>query len=90
MRTKAIIRGFKNSQKFRFILKPIDGAEVGLTLTIQQMSDQFATTAARTAVWCALEKLALMRNNAKAKKEPLPTGLVRDADGFSQVQIDIH
>lgn len=90
MRTKAIIEGFKNSQKFRFILQSTDGAEVGMVITIQQMSDCFATRDARIAVWTALNKLALDRSRAKYFGEALPTGLVRQADGFRQVQVDLH
>ena len=92
MRTKAIINGFKNSQKFRFILKAESGVEVGMTITIQQMSDQFATRDARVAVWTAMEKLAYDRNFAKRNGRELPTGLVRDAsaEGFKQVQVDLH
>lgn len=89
MRTKQIIAGLNNGQKVRFILKATDGAEVGLTLTVQQMSDQFATVSARIAVFSALEKLALMRIRAKEFDELVPTGLVADAVGFRQVQVDL-
>ena len=92
MRTKTIIDGFKNSQKFRFILTAQSGEDVGLTLTIRQMSDQFATRDARVAVWDALMKLAIDRRVAQSAGEPMPTGLVRDASnyGFRQVQVDLH
>lgn len=90
MRTKTIIEGFKNSQKFRFILQSTDGAEVGMVITIQQMSDLFATRDARVAVWTALEKLAYDRRMAKHLGEPVPTGLVRQVHGFRQVQVDLH
>jgi hypothetical protein len=90
MRTKTIIDGFKNSQKFRFILKANSGEEVGMTITIQQMTDMFATRDARVAVWTALERLSYDRQMAKIRNQPLPTGLVRATDGFSQVQVDLH
>lgn len=92
MRTKTIIDGFKNSQKFRFILMAESGAEVGMTITIRQMSDQFATRDARVAVWDALMKLAIDRRIAQNAGQPMPTGLVRDAKnyGFQQVQVDLH
>lgn len=90
MRTKTIIDGFKNSQKFRFILIANSGEEVGMTITIKQMSDQFATRDARVAVWTALERLAYDRRLAKSQGKPVPTGLVKDAQGFRQVQIDLH
>ena len=90
MRTKSIIDGFRNSQKFRFILTAQSGEDVGMVITIQQMSDQFATRDARVAVWLALERLAMQRRQAKYYGETLPTGLVTDAPGFRQVQIDLH
>jgi hypothetical protein len=92
MRTKTIIEGFKNSQKFRFILKANSGEEVGLTMSIQQMSDSFATRDARVAVWEALLKLAYQRREADRKKEPKPLSIVNDAtrQGFRQVQVDLH
>jgi hypothetical protein len=92
MRTKTIIDGFKNSQKFRFILMSNDGAEVGMTITIRQMSDQFATRDARVAVWDALIRLSYDRRIAEMKGQPRPTGLVREAKdyGFRQVQVDLH
>ena len=90
MRRKTIIEGFKNSQRFRFILIAESGEEVGMVITIQQMSDQFATRNARTSVWTALSKLAMDRRLAEMRGEPVPTGLVVDARGFRQVQIDLH
>lgn len=89
MRTKTIVDGFRNSQKFRFILTANSGEEVGMTITIQQMTDQFATTAARVAVWTALERLAYDRRLAKTQGKPIPIGLVKDAQGFRQVQVDL-
>ena len=90
MRRKTIIDGFKNSQKFRFILTARSGEDVGMVITIQQMSDCFATRDARISVWEALMKLAYQRDMAKVRKETLPTGLVTDATGFRQIQIDLH
>ena len=90
MRTKTIINGFKNSQKFRFILMADSGEEVGMVISIQQMSDQFATTNARASVWTALSKLALDRRLAEMRGETKPTGLVIGTQGFRQVQVDLH
>ena len=90
MRKKTIIEGFKNSQKFRFILTAESGEDVGMVITIQQMSDCFATRDARTSVWTALNKLSFNRRVAEMRGEPVPTGLVTDATGFHQVQIDLH
>lgn len=92
MRTKTIIDGFKNSQKFRFILTADSGAEFGMVITIQQMSDQFATREARVAVWEALTRLSYDRRMAVVRGEQVPSGLVQDARnrGFRQVQVDLH
>jgi len=92
MRTKTIIEGFKNSQKFRFILLADSGAEFGMVITIQQMSDQFATREARVAVWNALIKLSHDRQMAQVCGHPVPTGIVQSigSQGFRQVQIDLH
>lgn len=92
MRTKTIIEGFKNSQKFRFILTADSGAEFGMVITIQQMSDQFATREARVAVWEALTRLSYDRRMAVVRGEQVPSGLVQDARnrGFRQVQVDLH
>ncbi len=89
MRTKTIIDGFKNSQKFRFILVANSGEEFGMTITVQQMTDLFATTDARVAVWTTLEKLSYLRRIAKGNGRELPTGLVKDVAGFRQVQVDL-
>lgn len=90
MRTRTIVDGLKNSQKFRFILTAQSGEDVGMVITVQQMSDTFATQDARVAVWTALERLVMQRRQAKYHGETLPTGLVTDAPGFRQVQIDLH
>jgi hypothetical protein len=92
MRTKTIIDGFKNSQKFRFILMANDGAEIGMVITIQQMSDNFATRNARVAIWDALLRLSYDRRTAEVNCKPQPTGLVLGATnyGFRQVQVDLH
>jgi hypothetical protein len=90
MRTKTIIEGFKNSQKFRFILTAQSGEDVGMVITVKQMSDNFATRDARVAIWIALERLSFQRRMAQHRGETLPTGLVTDAQGFRQVQVDLH
>lgn len=90
MRRKTIVEGFKNSQKFRFILTAQSGEHVGMVISIQQMSDTFATADARAAVWNALIKLSHSRYMAKKYNETLPTGIVTDSRGFRQVQVDLH
>jgi hypothetical protein len=90
MRAKTIIPGFKNSQKFRVIWK-IGGSEydVGLYMTIKQMSDSMATVHARTAVWNALERLSAIRSISKrAGQRQLETGL-GCTEGKFQVQVDL-
>ena len=89
MRTKTIVEGFKNSQKFRFILTTETGEEFGMYITVQQMSEQFATGNARAAVWDALIRLSYDRRIAEATRKPIPTGLVRGCFGFKQVQVDL-
>ena len=74
MRTKTIVEGFKNSQKFRFILQSESGEEFGMYITLQQMSDSFATGNARAAVWDAMIRLSYDRRMAEATRKPVPTG----------------
>jgi hypothetical protein len=89
MRTKTIVDGFKNSQKFRVIFKG-DGSEndVGMYMTIKQMSEQFATTNARTLCWEAMEMLARMRRAEKEGGGIQPVGLGATIRG-KQVQVDL-
>jgi len=89
MRTKTVIDGFKNSQKFRVIFKG-DGSEndIGMYLTIQQMTEQFATVNARTLCWEAMIKLSSLRYEAKRKNQPVPTGLGDTIRG-KQIQVDL-
>ena len=60
MRTKTIIDGLKNSQKFRVIFKG-DGSEndIGMYMSIQQMTEMFATVNARVLCWDALLQLVV-------------------------------
>jgi hypothetical protein len=89
MRTKTIIDGFKNSQKFRVIFKG-DGSEndIGLYMTVKQMTEQFATTSARVVCWEAMGKLAHMRYMEKKNGGIMPTGLGCTI-GNKQVQVDL-
>jgi hypothetical protein len=89
MRTKTIIDGFNNSQKFRVIFKG-DGSEhdIGMYLTIKQMTEQFATATARTVCWDAMIKLSYLRYEARRKNETVPTGLGHTFRG-KQVQVDL-
>lgn len=89
MRRKTIINGFKNSQKFRVIFKG-DGSEndIGMYMTVQQMSEQFATVSARSLCWEAMEMLARMRRAEKEGGGIMPVGLGATIRG-KQVQVDL-
>ena len=89
MRTKTIIEGLKNSQKFRVIFKG-DGSEndIGMYMTVKQMSEMFATTNSRTLCWEALETLASERKLAKSLRKLIPTGLGTTIRG-KQIQVDL-
>ena len=90
MRTKTIIDGFKNSQKFRVIWNTNGGSEtdVGMYMTIKQMSESMATTNARVAVWTALERLSYDRQMALATHRPVPNGIGITVNKF-QVQVSL-
>ncbi len=80
MRTKTIIDGFKNSQKFRVIINGVI-----LYTTVKEMAfDLFGQTDQRVAVWESMMKLAYMRRVEKIQ----PTGLACDIRGY-QVQVDL-
>jgi len=89
MRTKTLAHGLKNSQKVRVIFKG-DGSEndIGIYLTVKQMSEQFATVNARTLAWDALMELVRKRFLAPTFKESVPTGLGTTIRG-KQIQIDL-
>jgi len=89
MRTPTIIYGLKNSQKIRIIFKG-DGSEndIGMYLTIKQMTEQFATVNARTLCWEALLQLSSMRQEAQKYNDLIPTGLGTTIRG-KQVQVDL-
>jgi hypothetical protein len=89
MRTKTIIDGFKNSQKFRVIFKG-DGSEndIGMYLTIKQMTEQFATVNSRTLCWEAMMKLSYMRYMEKKNGGIMPVGLGVTIRG-KQIQVDL-
>ena len=90
MRTPTIIDGFKNSQKFRVIFKG-DGSEndIGMYLTIKQMSEQFATVNARSLCYEALNILSVERDLAKAlRTKQIPNGIGTTIRG-KQIQVDL-
>ena len=89
MRTKTIIDGLKNSQKFRVIFKG-DGSEndIGMYMTIRQMTEMFATVNARVLCWYALLQLGNMRFFAQKDGKSVPTGLGTTLRG-KQIQVDL-
>ena len=90
MRRKTIINGFKNSQKFRVIFKG-DGSEndVGMYMTVQQMTEQFATVNARSLCWEALRILAVERGLAQTlRTKSVPNGIGTTIRG-KQIQVDL-
>jgi len=89
MRQKTIVEGFRNGQRFRFILRePGSAHSVGMYITVKQMSQDFATTEARAAVWTTLNYLAMMRRTAQRDGTDVPVGVVRREQGFD-VQVDL-
>ena len=89
MRAKTIVEGFRNSQRFRYIITvPGTKTSVGMYITVKQMSEDFATTAARAAVWTTVMHLAWLRREAQSRAEPLPTGVVRREQDLD-VQVDL-
>jgi hypothetical protein len=89
MRTKTLVEGFKNSQKFRFILTSQSGEEFGMYITVDQMNTMFATGNARAAVWDAMIHLSYLRRVAEATRKEIPTGLGRSCFGYKQVQVTL-
>lgn len=89
MRQKTIVDGFRNGQRFRYILRqPGTDFEVGMYITIKEMATCFATTRARVAIWDTLMRLGLDRRVAAREGKPVPTGLLRECQGF-HCQIDL-
>ena len=89
MRTRTIVNGLKNSQKFRVIFKG-DGSEndIGMYMTIQQMTEMFATVNSRVLCWDAMLQLCRMRFFAQKDGAPVPSGLGTTIRG-KQIQVDL-
>ena len=89
MRAQTIIPGFRNGQRFRYIVRwPDTAAEVGMYITVKQITDSFATTQVRAAVWTAMEHLAQIRRQAQRSGDSVPTGVLRRV-GDIDVQVDL-
>lgn len=80
MRTKIIIEGLKNTQKFRAI---INGIIVGDCQVKDLMGNRFAQREQRAAVWEALMEVALRRRHGLDM-----TGFGGNRRGF-EVQVDL-
>ena len=89
MRTKTVIEGLKNSQKFRVIFKG-DGSEndIGMYMTVKQMTEQFATVNARSLAWEVLIQLSNIRQEAQKYNDPVPSGIGTTIRG-KQIQLDL-
>lgn len=95
MRRKQIIKGFKNSQKFRFLLKPVystPAVDFGMVTTIQQFFDGAATTATTMAVHGALTALA---DRMLVQTQVKPTGIgirtrQQDYTGNHTLEVDVQ
>ena len=89
MRAKTIVEGFRNSQRFRYIITvPGTKTSVGMYISIKQMSQDFATSAARAAVWTTVMHLAYLRRQAQREGSVMPTGVVRREQDLD-VQVDL-
>jgi hypothetical protein len=80
LRTKIIIEGLKNTQKFRAI---INGIIVGDCQVKDLMGNRFAQREQRAAVWEALMEVALRRRHGLDM-----TGFGGNRRGF-EVQVDL-
>ena len=81
MRTKTIIDGFKNSQKFRVIM---NGVMINGITPKDLMDARFGLTNQRVALWDALQSLASMRRVEVTKPIGL-TGTWREVN----IQVDM-
>jgi hypothetical protein len=79
MRTKAIVNGFKNSQKIRVIL---DG--VGIYMTVKDTDHIFATIKHREVVMCALHMMA------KDKITGYVDRFIHYDDNMNKVDVDVQ
>lgn len=100
-RTKQIILGLNNGQKFRFIIRHPEQPntiDFAMTMTIQEFYDKVASSSVRQAVETTLVKLGKDRWEAKKIADaPAPTGLLTDVNTFTEnvgwinlhVQVDL-
>ena len=84
MRTKVIIDGLKNSQKFRAI---INGVFIGDCEVKDLVGSRFLHQAQRVAVWDALAYIA-MTNRIGKRKGTTISGFGTNRDGID-VQVDL-
>lgn len=81
MRTKTIIDGFRNSQKFRVIL---NGVIINGITPKDLNNSKFGRLSQQAAVWQAINSLAVMRRVEATK----PIGLTGNWSGC-EVQVDL-
>jgi len=80
MRTKVIIDGLNNTQRFRAI---INGVIVGDNQVKDLLGNRFGHREQRIAIWKALANIAMANRIGKTT-----TGYCADVDGFA-VQVDL-
>jgi hypothetical protein len=86
MRAKAIVAGFNNKQKIRWLLTEVGQVQtVGMYSTIQDVSERMCTGQSCEAVMTALRQLAASR--AKSRSDG-PVGIVIRALDFD-VQVNL-
>jgi hypothetical protein len=81
MRTKVIIDGLKNTQKFRAI---INGVVIGDNQVKDLLGDRFQQREQRVAVWNALQQIAVRQRTGLK----LMTGYGTNKDGID-IQVDL-
>lgn len=81
MRTKVLIEGFKNTQKFRAI---INGVFVGDNQIKDLMNNRFPDVTQRVAVWEALMEIARTNRTNGARV----SGLSKSIRGYD-IQVDL-
>jgi hypothetical protein len=81
MRTKQIITGFNNSQRFRAI---INGVIIGDNEVKDLVGNRFPDTTQRVAVWEALIEIAITRRVGK----PSIQGISKEIRGYD-IQVDL-
>jgi hypothetical protein len=89
MRAKAIVAGFNNKQKIRWLLTEVGQVQtVGMYSTIQDVSERMCTGQSCEAVMTALRQLAASRAKSRSAGQQEPVGIVVRALDFD-VQVNL-